>query len=823
MDRILPFLADHALPLTIAGVFVLVVMVAAVFTLRFLASTTTASYGGGAEFRRRRSGTTTSQVGGVRSSSQVSPPLEAGESDPAPRPPPPGEPQAAPEPWQPAGPEQRLPPPPRRSNLAPYIETDDGEVRPERWDEDIGPAALPGEPSVPAPIPSREPWRRWVARNSYIGREHEPAREDEQDRQQQQRPQAQVQEPAPSLAPAAAAPAPEAPRYINLAFKRAGTHQVVPSKQSLAPESTDYELRVNIGALSPDRIPEVTPRPTPTEFPPSALPPADEGHWLDVVTASRDFFVPLRAKAWLFLPRKGSSWVCDCDRRLPHRCAPEKREQFLTVPLLTPKAGDAVLRVGVYFKNNLLQSCQVTAKISSPVTQAKPQSVIVDYTIDTTLTDLQRLGAKTINILSAEAKGGGQAFVVNGDFENIVQFRPAEGQLRAAANAARQKLRDIHMSERNNIFGRKLINKFDGNNAKPKDGFIDDLRQVAPLGSLLWTTFRSQSDRWKSLPDDVLRAPSTIQIARASSNFVFPWSLVYDIPLESEPKKHIVCKIVDEWQDGIGLPLDGKYACPHENEHKVNTLCPFGFWGLRHIIEQPPSVGQTGTLASEIRVTSPPARLFLCASDDLDKQYTAPHLADLNGRLNAKFTIEPCVTREALLSRLQTVDPGVVYLYCHGGNEPLAGTDQKTPFLSVGDGEKLTPGDVLARLDNAGARLYWSLAHPLIFINGCHTAELNTDVMVNFVDTFARIYSSGVIGTEVTVHQLLANEAGAEFLQHFETETVGEALRRMRNHLLCKGNLMGLAYSAYCLSALRIADTARSTAAKPTQTGSIGG
>lgn len=643
--------------------------------------------------------------------------------------------------------------------------------------------------------------------------------EDLQERRQEQRPQAQVQEPPRQQPPAPSKVAQEPTRFINLTFIRAGTEQVVPWQQSLAPESTDYELRINIGALLPDRIPDERSMP-PAVFPAFALPPAEEGHWLDVVTASGDFFVPLRAKARLFLPQIGSSWVCDCNPRQPHRCSPEARQQFLSIPLLTPKPGDAVLRVGIYFKNNLLQSSQVTARISPAVTREKPQSVITDYTINATLKDLQKLGSKTLNILSANIKGGGQGFIVNGDFEDLVEFHLSEGQLSTAADAARQKLRDIHMSDTTNIFGRKLVNKFDENNAKPKKGFVEDLRQIAPLGSLLWTTlFQSQPNLRQSLRDDVLHAPSTIQIARVSSNFTFPWSLVYDIPLESDPTKHIVCKIVDEWQEGTGLPLDGKYACPHEDEHVTNTLCPFGFWGLRHIIEQPPSVGEAGTLASEIRVPSPPAKLFVCASADLEKQYTAPHLADIDNRLKLKFNIEPCVTREALLARLQTVDPGVVYLYCHGGNEPLAGTNRKTPFLSVGNGEKLTPGDILARLGNAGAGLYWNLANPLIFINGCHTAELTTDVMVNFVDAFAGIYSSGVIGTEVTVHQLLANEAGAEFLQHFETETAGEALRRMRNHLLCKGNLMGLAYSAYCLSALRIADTARLTTASTVPTG----
>jgi hypothetical protein len=205
-------------------------------------------------------------------------------------------------------------------------------------------------------------------------------------------------------------------------------------------------------------------------------------------------------------------------------------------------------------------------------------------------------------------------------------------------------------------------------------------------------------------------------------------------------------------------------------------------------------------------VTSPPPRLFVCASKDLEADYTTPHIAAIK---TLQFGVIDCPTKDDLLSRLQTVSPGVVYLYCHGGRSKVPGTDSFTPFLVVGAAEKLTDGDIYNALLDPGPKLYWSLANPLVFINGCHTAELTPEVLVNFVDAFAAIYSSGVIGTEVTVHQQLANEVGADFLQHFQKETAGEALRQMRSRLLCKGNLMGLAYTAYCLSGLRIADTAR--------------
>src|SRR6185295_11065264 len=35
-----------------------------------------------------------------------------------------------------------------------------------------------------------------------------------------------------------------------------------------------------------------------------------------------------------------------------------------------------------------------------------------------------------------------------------------------------------------------------------------------------------------------------------------------------------------------------RQTCPYalQEDHRENTYCPYGFWGLRHIIEQPPSL-----------------------------------------------------------------------------------------------------------------------------------------------------------------------------------------------------------------------------------------
>jgi hypothetical protein len=93
-----------------------------------------------------------------------------------------------------------------------------------------------------------------------------------------------------------------------------------------------------------------------------------------------------------------------------------------------------------------------------------------------------------------------------------------------------------------------------------------------------------------------------------------------------------------------------------------------------------------------------------------------------------------------------------------------------------------------------------------VFINGCHTAEITPRTLVQFVDAFAGVFAAGVIGTETTVHQRVANEMAEEFWRRLRGgDTVGSALQAARVRLLHRGNLMGLAYTAYCALGLHIA------------------
>ena len=149
-----------------------------------------------------------------------------------------------------------------------------------------------------------------------------------------------------------------------------------------------------------------------------------------------------------------------------------------------------------------------------------------------------------------------------------------------------------------------------------------------------------------------------------------------------------------------------------------------------------------------------------------------------------------------------------VYFYCHGQRQEVAGAEAQT-WLSVGTAEVITPGDLFALDRSAWPPGHWRRTAPLVFINGCHTVDITPRTLVQFVDAFADVYAAGVIGTEITLHQRVAGEAAERLWRGLAVgDPVGVAMRAMRLGLLTKGNLMGLAYTAYCSADLFLNDAA---------------
>jgi hypothetical protein len=201
------------------------------------------------------------------------------------------------------------------------------------------------------------------------------------------------------------------------------------------------------------------------------------------------------------------------------------------------------------------------------------------------------LPPRTLHILTNQNIDGTHRVIINGKLENTLTFNWHKEQIDGAMNAVREALRNIHMKEYPKAQGSTQApepdNLLDKHNGKSKEKFIEDLKRLAPLGWQLWTMLLADQLDWR----ENLLEPATIQVSRtAGSTFVFPWALVYDIPLQSycELKP---CPLVQNWDKVNALIDTSTRRCPYESQHEqVNTLCPFGFWGVKHIIEQPPSM-----------------------------------------------------------------------------------------------------------------------------------------------------------------------------------------------------------------------------------------
>ena len=555
-----------------------------------------------------------------------------------------------------------------------------------------------------------------------------------------------------------------------------------------------YDLHVDIGPLSAESAVV-----NPGSFPEDKLPPSSEGWWLEAIAVSDDFKVDQKRHPF-FLPLHGPSWVCTCQPDGPHTCTPLERQSHLVIPLMAPmEPGTHTLRLTIYFKKNALESLLLTAHVSPTRQPGEGYRLVTDYRLTARLDSVDFLPERRLNILVNQNLNGTHRLVINGQAGDPLSFSLGDDAMRKATNTLRLLLNKIHYSK-SGLLGHK--NNYDEKNAKTKEAFIKDLKALAEKG---WELYDVISNKVDLSVDE----PATIQIARAASEFIFPWAFIYDIGKESfadwQP-----CQLLQDWDGKSTLIPSGTRNCPHENNHVENTLCPFGFWGYRHILEQPASINLENTDRMKQVIHTPGQLDFtFIQNTTLDPSTTSLHVAALQKSLGS--TWKPVTNRPDVKIALDQEAPEIIYFYVHG--KKLAEDSLAPTSLLVGNDEEIQTTDIKAWY-KSGWKInpnHWVKSSPLIFINGCHTADLLPDSPVSFVDEFSRAAAAGVVGTEITISQRVASEMAEIFLSSFVNKTpagerisVGEALRLARLNLLNKGNLLGLVYSAYCAADLAL-------------------
>jgi hypothetical protein len=158
--------------------------------------------------------------------------------------------------------------------------------------------------------------------------------------------------------------------------------------------------------------------------------------------------------------------------------------------------------------------------------------------------------------------------------------------------------------------------------------------------------------------------------------------------------------------------------------------------------------------------------------------------------------------REQTIMMFQESKPQLVYWYCHGVLK-----DDSTPLLKIGTDQVPWYFDTSNFRAN---RIRWLAQRPLVMINGCHTTALSPDRALSFVKTFVeQVAAAGVIGTEITIFEPLAQAFSESFLQLFRTgDDLGTAIRKARLGLLQQGNPLGLVYQPFAYAGLKLVKSA---------------
>ena len=484
---------------------------------------------------------------------------------------------------------------------------------------------------------------------------------------------------------------------------------------------------------------------------------------LDVCLYSEDFSLPEAGIFSLRLPRAPAA------------------SGNLDITVTPEKLGTARLRICIYYRRNLIQSLAVVASVTEGRADPRENAnyAEIEFSMADTVIGVEELPPRTLNLLTNDSTDGTHKIAIRGTDIKL--------QYTLTGSTAITNVRKALFTICADVDAKGIPTKYhysDDDNSGGEAKLVTDLMALAAVGSQLYTdliTRQTDLDQQDAL-EAKLKQPGEIQVAITSSaRNVYPWAAIYDRKRLSGPGIG-VCPVMLKKLTGADQAaklhtnscIDG--GCPHASDIKM--ICPLGFWGFRHAIEQlPPNRGAY--------IDSIPARQPSLVMAVHQKLAGKVHCAEIEKE--SGLTPQYADLKATIGTALQSDKPHVVYFYCHGGHADDA------PYLGVGNDEQIAPGDFVA-WDTR-----WKDTTPMVVVNGCHTVDLDPNDLLDFVNTFAWCRAAGVIGTEIAIPELLAREFGRFFISRFaKGEKVAVIFRDFRLSLLAKRNVLGLCYTPYC-------------------------
>jgi hypothetical protein len=541
---------------------------------------------------------------------------------------------------------------------------------------------------------------------------------------------------------------------------------------------------------------------------------------LAIFAPDEDFVID-RTPAALNLPEKGASYQI---RRSVRAGNPGRRR----------------LRVCVYYGNILLQSGFLEAEVRQQGDNANPGRIerSLDYVADARLINLDRLPQPSLNVFTNQVSDGTHwigVFASSGAtgyaFRSGTMKTFDSQTLRERARGLRELLAEIqgvrpYRFENPLPLDERKLQRIEG-----------DLVRLALQG---WRVFHSlflaggEALDYKRLPS--VEHPGLISIARCRGESpTIPWAALYDLYLEPGRADEVhLCPVfktqlvANVWSNGQLTEkkdlLDNMRACraladcPLKGPQRTLTVCPFGFWGFVHQVEQPlQNVTPTPVDRIPPELESIEGDKYKYDQSPWIIQRSAEHVhiamgvypglrdaAEHGSELRSLNSIRPLDLeysgdRQQVLALLKQGGQQLYYFYTHGLIRDqefmlMLGVNGSVGYLSAAD---LDPREV-----------HWQgELHPLVILNGCETMRLVPELIHGFLGTLRNMGASGVVGSEIAVNALLARPFGYELVERMLAGfSIGEAFLDVRRHLQRQGNPLGLAYSYYAPAALHLHD-----------------
>jgi subtilase family serine protease len=553
---------------------------------------------------------------------------------------------------------------------------------------------------------------------------------------------------------------------------------------------------------------------------PAARAAAGAGTELDVVffTPTADF--GMDRTATLHLPARGAS---DEIRR----------------PFVPARAGRHQIRAAIYYRNNLLQSAVLDAAVEAAGAPRQPGAVrrFIDYVASARLDNLDHYPHPALNIfVNATAGGSHWIGLYSGDARAAPELRSGDLhtytplQLDTLAQRTRSLFLRIEGLKR---YSHETPLPLDEPTlARRERNMVDLARNGYRLFDELFLSHEPglQPDRLEAF-HELLQEPATISVARCrGDSTTIPWAALYGRYVDVE-KELSLCpvfkkQVVDnQWsadysrlvrkRDLLDNPgaCARQDACPGRGPDRHTTVCPFGFWGLMHQIEQPlqqvtptpvdevpPELQDRGFDQTMYLERPPQSRVTMALNAFPRLRYAERHRDQFDslaqdGALEIVYETD----RDRVLALLQQGGRHLYYFYCHG----------------VVDGEvfklKLGPADNPGYISSASLNplaIHWpSQPHPLIILNGCATMALAPELIHGFMGKLRRLGAAGIVGSEVQVWEGLACPFGYLIVERLLSgRSLGEAFLDTRRALQRQLNPLGLVYAYYAFAGLHLHD-----------------